>query len=774
MGTTSTGESRQKIGFWIRWLDASKKAAKRHSDDSKAAYKEYEFGAADPNEIKTSRGYPLYWAACQTLEPAYYSKTPKVVSTRKYGIENPEALTMSLIAERLGQFLLDNGHFDDGMVAARADFINAAKATVNVIYTAEMEPQRVPLMVAETGGYYETSPDQMYDGEVKQDDEGYYYEKNIAREESQRIFLAPCPFDEVLHTPEAKTNAEITEIAYKFSIDKETAEAKFNPDGTKALPYKKSKIYSSESDDSEDDAIETPGEVLEGWEIYCSHSKAVYWVCEDYKSDFVHQEPDPYGLRKFFPSPGFILQNKPRKSMYPTPTYVYLEGTCNQLHKLYDRIFSLIESIRRRAIVLGASPELITALNSLGGQEFISTGEVQDILDKGGIANMIQFVPVKELVDALAEATQLEEHFKNNFYEWFGVPDILRGVSDPTETAAAQGIKSDAAHDRFKYNKKQMVDLGRDAAEMMLDLALKVFSDNKIAQICGYQFLEPEHHVRFLPCLYKLKNDEERIVSIDFETDSTSFRDEARELQRQSQLSQVVIQGLATIGGMQNLEFASVALQSLLSLVAANGGSKEYEEPIKKAVSELVEKRKQPQPPPPDVEMLKVQVAQQKTQGELQIRAQEMQLEASQNQLEAQIAARELAQKDFELQLSAIKTQSEAQINQFTAQTTAALDKALLTIEQQRVQIESFKAQVQAQETLLEEVRLRQEADAAAFAQIKGEAEGSAPKAPSTPPVTLNLVTGDAAAQLGPKRRVITPIRNEMGDIVQAHIEDMI
>lgn len=790
MAKVQTENKRAKIGFWLKWLKSAKKAAKPHWKHTEAAYKEYELAQSSDDGANNLRGYPLYWAACQTLEPAYYSLTPKIISKRKYGIENDLALTMALIAERLGQFLVDNGNFDEAMCAARADFIHAAKATTQVVYTAEMEPSRQPLQVLEQNGeasYYETDPESLYNGEVLKDDAGFYYEKKVAREESQRIFLAPACYDEILHTPTAKTNAEITEIAYKFRLDKETAEKKFNPEGDKTLPYSsKNTDEGSGSDDDLDCLIEE----LEGWECYCLESKTVYWVCEKYTDGFLHKESDPYGLRKFYPSPGFILSNKKRKSLYTTPTYVYLEATSNQLHSLYERIFSLIDSVRRRALVFNASPELIQALNSLSGQEFIQAGEITDILEKGGIQNLVQYVPVKELVDCLAETVQLEGHFKNNFYEWFGVPDILRGISDPSETAAAQGIKSDAAHDRFKYNKKQMVDLARDSAEMLLDLGLRVLSDQKIAQICGYEYLPSgtpavvdqqtgqliappklNHKERFFDALAKLKNDEERLVTIDFETNSTSFRDEAKEQQKQSMLADVVLRGLSTIGGMDNLEFASVALQALLALVAAHGGSKEYEDPIKKAVSELVEKRKQPQPPPPDIEMLKVRVAQMEAQSDAQLKAQELALEGQRNQMEAQIAARELSQQDYKLQLDALKTQSETKVKEMSAMFTAQIDRALLGLEQQRVQIESFKAQIQAQESLLEEVRLRQEADAKVFEQAGANAPNPPSPSPVTPPISINLGPSENTM---PRRRVVTPIRDENGNITQAHIEDLV
>jgi len=743
-------DKRSKIGYWLKWIKTSQKAAKRHRQDTDCAYEEYEYShtrsAGEDDSYDSKKGYPIYKFACDILDPAYYAQTPKVIARRRYGIEDNVALTMALIAERLGQFVVDNGHFDEAMQAAKLDFIHASKTTTQVIYATDTENYRIPLAKSlDLDDTYYTDDGELYEGEVQEEEGRYFGESKRAKEGTQRIYLAPVCYDEVLHTPEAKTNAEITEIAYKFCIPKSEAEELFNPDGKKSLPYKSRRDSKDGSSTLQDeDRVETSEKFLEGWECYCKHSKTRYWVCPDYPEDFLDKSPDDTQIRGFFPSPKFILSNRHRKSLYPTPIYVYLEGTISQLNVLYARIFTLIDSIRRRALVSGASQELINALNNLEGAEFIAIGDMTEILQKGGLENLIQWIPVQELVESLREALQLEEHFKNTFYEWFGVPDILRGQSHPEETAEAQGIKSDAAHDRFKYNKKLMTDLARDSAEMMLDLALEVFSAEKIAQICGYEFLEsgrpaeppseqnpqgspakPGHKDRFFDALNRLKSDRDRLITIDFETDSTSFRDERRDMERQKLISQTAVQGLSMIGGIQNPEFAGIALKLLLSTLESMGGTSQTQDMIEQAVSDLEKARSMPAPPPPDYEGMKLELkgheltlkAQQSEQKQAHAQA-KTQLEAFQAQLTARSEEYKNSIKAFEAEARAAKAQSDIMVSQSTARHDQAMDKALLLIEQQRVELERLKAEVNAQESMMEEQRL-------AIETIQGLGSGS-------------------------------------------------
>ena len=804
--------SREDVRFWHKWIPAAKKAAEVQWADAEAAYKEYERlgredGVGDKN---VRRGYPIYTTSCKTLEAAYYSQTPKVRSKRLYGIEDELALTMSLIVDRAGEYLIKNGGFDDAMVAARGDYIHAGSATTQVVYTTETEPVRVPLSKVEvpdeeiTDGakvkseaQYAEEDGNIYEGEVFEDEGGYFYNGVKAKEETQKIMLMPCLYDERLFTPTAKTQAEITEWAYKFCLSYDEAEEKFNrnEDGTskgRMLPYtslKDSEDKTSEYQDNENGAV-TYEKVLEGWECYCFHTKKVYWVSEKFKENFLAIEKDPYGLRGFIPSPRLALSNKHRKNLFCTPGYVYLEATINQLHLLYFRIFRLIDGIRRRALVWGGSPELIAALNDLEGEDYLTASSINEILEKGGIENLIVFVPVKELVDALSECMKIEEHFKQNFYEWFRLPDILRGVSDAQETLGAQEIKTDAATDGFRYDKKQIINLARDSAEIMLDMALGVWSDEKFAKVCGYEYLEPGdpgtpptppgpptpenpegapgdpgspptrgHKERFFEALTKLRNDEERIVRIDFETDSSSFRDEAREITKHQMIADTTIKGLEAISRIAEPKQMHIAMKMLLGTLNSMGGSTQTEDLLKSVEADLkAEMEAPPEPPPPDYEAMKLQV---QTQS-LQIKSQEVNIKAAMAQREADrkdfetrlIAAQQTFEQNlkvaeenrasggqlFDQQLAAAKQASDQQLKKFQA----ALDQALVAIEQQKVQIEAYQAKAQVEESLMEEVRLAKEAATESVAKVldfyqtqQALTQAPEPSKPSKPPTPV-------------------------------------
>lgn len=699
--------------YWFRWLRSAEKASKTHREDAAKAWAEYENQkvrlVGDKYDKSTERVYPIYWVSSKTIEPAYYSRTPKPVVIKEFDVDDAVANTMSYIDLHLAKYLLRVSNFDAVMSAAVQDFIHADKATTQIVYDTDSDEQeeRIPLTPGAENQYL-NAQGQPVEGEVLKDEQGYFQVSSKVTPKNQKIYLAPIPYDEILHTPEAKTQEEIKDIAYKFCMTQEEAEERFKrEDGSlPTITWKEGRSPEAERSDIKDN--QPLGKYLEGWEIYCKEERKVYWISEQCKTEFLDKKDDPYGFRNFFPSPPFIIGSKPSKSLYPTPVYIQLAPTLMQLHEIYGKVFSLIQGIRRRAIVDGASPELIQALNDLSDQEFVAATNLNKIVEKGGIQNMVFYVPVQELVSAIGELQALEDTFKNLVYEWFGVPDIIRGVGDPVETAAAQEIKQNAAHDRFKYAKKQVRQLARDSLEMMVDLALQVFDDEKIARTCGIQY-KPEHQQNFAQALQALRSDEERFIRIDLETDSLSYSDEQLSQQERLQVAQTVNNGLKEIAAISqtNPEYVPTALRTLLLVVEGMNGGIEFSNGVRQAVQQLVDKANAPQeqgPPPPDYEMIKLQLQEKEImlkESQIGIERQRFKIEVQnlsvKNDLEMQKIALENKKQDIEYEIKSLTTQLKAM-------ETAANAENKKSEQEIKAVKESFSQQLQAAYLKLDEV----------------------------------------------------------------------
>ena len=735
-------EKTKTCDYWLRWVRACKKAASRHWQDSLEAWREYEKDVNDniTNQYRSSRDqinvYPVYNSICQSLFPAHFARPPVLTTERLFSINDDVANTGCLILERLGKHLMLTSNFTEVMNYSVANFFHSAKATNQVIYEAEIVKgkKRVQAYPAGDGTAYVDETGAPITGEIKQDEQGIFSEIEIdqADEDSQRIKLAPVPYDEVLHTPNANTNEDIKEIAFYFTCTKEEAEKKFSPEVLSVIQWKKGAAKSSDTDALDNSEMQdSPDYYMDGWEIYCKETEYVYWVSEMYPHGFLKDpEKDPYGFQDFFPCPPFIIQNKPRKNLYPRPMYVFLRPSLMQLHLMYDRVFGLIDSVRRRAIVDGED-DVISALNA-GDQEFVSAKSLKNIIEKGGLDSMIWYIPVQELVNAISELNALEDRFTANVEKWAGLPDILQGQSDPIEALGTQEIKASAAHDRFKINKYQVQKLARDSIELMIDLALKVFSDEKIARITGLQYMSPEDQQRFLPALQMLRNDEERVIRIDIETDSLVFVDQGLKAQRRNVAIQSALNGLEKVVAMSqtNPALASVAMKAVLLSLEGLEDGKQYQDQIKAIGLELEQAAANPPPqppPPPDYEAEKLalqhqqlQLDAQKTQADEQRKNVELQqtqealqfnqsLEQQRLALEARKIELEAEYKSLSLQLAGAETASTARLSKTDQELKTLKQTADTSLEQQRLELDKVTKGLEIKEKFLEEQRLKLE-----------------------------------------------------------------
>lgn len=753
--TTEEQHECDSRSYWEKWIKAAKKGADKHWQDAKAAWREYkneERRAEGANAVDNQAPlcYPIYWSSCKTLEPAYYCRTPKITTRRKFGIGDNISVLASTLYERRANYLTESSDFDVVLMDAVKDLIHADKTTTQVIYEADLvdvEDNQPLSMLPPPEAPQEASEDMLmirdpnpepqyllpdgtvHEGEVKQNPDGSYFAPGVKQvAQNQRVYLAPVCFDEVIHTPEAKNQSEIKDIAFYFCMSKYDALRRFSGISADQITWKK------KTEQDKEVSLSMPGDYLEGWEIYCSRTKKTYWYSEQYQVDFLDQKPDQYKLKKFFPCPPFIINSKPNKSMYPTPAFQQLAPAITQLHSLYQKVFNLITAIRRRALVDDSEPALLNALNDLDSNEYIGCKNLASILEKGGIANMVLFIPVQELVQALGEIQDIKNEFKNDFNEFFGVPDILRGVSDPIETAEAQGIKTSAAHDRFKFVKKQVGQLARDSIEMMVDLATELFEPQTLADIDGMMFLTQEQQALYPEACALLKNDDQRLIRLEIDTDSMAFIDQGMRAQQMNAVAQTVINGLKESANMLQIdpEFAKAAMQTVLATLENLELGKDFVDTVKGAVNTLMQSKMtaQPPPPPPDYEGLKVKLADQQQQIDASLKSRE--LDQRQTQMDRDEMDREFQRQVEEIRLGfeARNTALEEKLEQFNE-----------IIQTQTNSIEAFKAQMNAAESAAEERRLAQEAEMQALKETTIPAEpvpAPPPVIVQAPPVTIH------------------------------------
>lgn len=699
-----TKKGKPNIQFWISQLEAAKAAKKRWEESSKRAWDEYLGGKADrlpirdqDNKTPPSR-YPIFWSSIKTIQPMLYSQTPKEDIEKVFDdLEDNIARLGSLSLERLSKYLKRMAPFDRVQYATRDDFIMTGKTTNRVCFdsnikqepkkkyyvqTQAMGPDGVPMPV-----WVDSEGTPMpQDAPIGQDETGVYIEIMEESIDYTKVELLPVNYQDYLHTPNARHWEEIDWIAFKSLMDKDECIDTFGKEQAEKIKYL---TYSrqEEKDGSPEEKGSLPIQFACIWEIWNRKKKEVYWMADGYTEDFLtplnYEGGDPYELCGFFPCPPFMLGTTGPDHLYPVPDFVQLEPIILQLHGMAQRLRRLVRAVRRRGVYDESVEELKRLEDETDEAEFLGVANFKELIGDGGLEAIVKYFPVETIVQATEQMAQIIALYEEKFNELYGIPDILRGASDPTETAAAQQLKGHFLSVRASMIQKEFQRLVRDDLELMCDLALKKFPEEKLIQIMGVRRWSPEDQQYWPQVLLLLRDDQERKIRINIETDSTITMNQQAEMAQRNELAQSFFQGLSAVAqvSQNSPEAVPAAFQVLLLAIQGLPKGKEVEQTLRQTAMQMM----QPKEQQPDPAMMKaqadVQANQQKLQAQLQFEEQKMMMQAQIDErretLEAIRAEKEFMQK---MQLEEFDARHQWKLKELEAE--LALMKAQIGMEQ--------------------------------------------------------------------------------------------
>lgn len=129
-------------------------------------------------------------------------------------------------------------------------------------------------------------------------------------------------------------------------------------------------------------------------------------------------------------------------------------------------------------------------------------------------------------MNALQVLYQARDRVKADSYEISGISDLVRGATDPRETATAQERKAQYANLRLKKKQQNVQRFVRDVVAIMGEIIAEQFSPETLYKMTGTDFLPDEMKSRFEEAVELLRDDAMRTYRIDIETDSTIAVDE--------------------------------------------------------------------------------------------------------------------------------------------------------------------------------------------------------------------------------------------------------
>ena len=446
---------------WLLELSLADKEEKEWRKTAERIEKRYRGDGRPTVDGKTTsrNEFNILWSNTETLSPALYNSTPTPDVRRRFRDKDPVGKAAAELLERSLDYAIDAYDFDDIMQDAIHDTLIVGRAVARVRYMPSFKTESMATV----------------DGS---DEDGSYEAL-----ETEQVICELVPWADFRHGP-GKRWRNVSWIAFKSRLDRNELIEKFGPIGkTIELEDVDMGDEHKDVDDQERDVFKR----LPVWEIWDKDKREVVFIAESYKDKPLKVEPDPMGLDGFFPIPRPMYSIRSTKNLIPIPEYTLYEDQARELDRLSARIVRLIAAIKFRGIYDATIGEL---KDLLGEDEtvFRPAQNVTALIERGGLEKAIWTMPIETAANVLAALYQSRNETKQTIYEITGISDILRGSTDPNETATAQGIKNQWGALRLQRRQAEVQRFARDVLRLKAEIIAEKFQPETVLEMANLKF----------------------------------------------------------------------------------------------------------------------------------------------------------------------------------------------------------------------------------------------------------------------------------------------
>lgn len=615
------------------WIERSKKIVRRYKDERKA------------NDQKNR--FNILWSNVQTLSPALFAKNPKVNVERRYQTDDDVGRFASLVLERATQYFVDDKYFDC-IKEIVLDRLLPGRGTAWVRYVPQFSE-------VEEGATPDLYSEEVIFDYVNWQDWG-------------------CNW--------ARTWEEVDLVWRKVYMDRPALKKRF-PTKYKLIPLDHS------PEKLNDEKIPEESKKATIYEMWDKKNKKSIWVHKDVPTP-LEELDDPLKLKEFFPCPRPLFATLANDSIIPVPDYAEYQSQADEIDSITARIALLTKAVKVAGVYAGDAEGVQRILAEGLENTLVPVDNWAMFAERGGLKGIIDYLPLKDIVEAIAALYKIRAEVKTDLYEISGLSDIIRGQGDPNETATGVQTKGQFATLRLSAMQGDVARFNRDMVQIAAEIISEHFDPETIIQLSGVKLLHgPEKKIlgqmqqqqpglpppQLPPELQKLssdpekmaeamdnptweevfellKNDTMRCFRIDIEVDSTIKMDQDQERQDRMEFLQAAggfIQQAATV---TQPELQPLLTEMLMFGVRGFHVGRELESAFKVAQKKIEKASENPQPKP-DPQM---QIEQMKIQAQHQMSQQQIQHEQALAERQAGI---EQVKAQYDQQTEALKASNE-------------------------------------------------------------------------------------------------------------------
>lgn len=449
----------------IHFHDRGEKIVKRYLDERQ-----------QEGAMSGATKFNILWSNTETLVPACYAKTPIPIVERRNKDKDAFARNASEILERSLTYFMDCGGFSSIMEQCVIDKLLPGRGVSWIRYVPKFRPLQMEGNQDEAQGLPKAAPSAGEESNA------------LAGEESdqlEEVYDEEVAFDYV-HWKDfghniCRTWDEVWLTWRRVYLTRKELVKRFGADKGKLIPLD----YEPEKEGSKDSTVTSKACIYEMWD---KRAGQTVWLSKSYK-DIIDTKEDPLQLPGFFPHPRPMFATLANKSMLPVPYYAEYQDQARELDNLTMRIAAITKSLKVTGIYDVSAEGLQRMLNEGTENTLIPVERFAGMKDKGGLTGSFELWPLDQIADTLMKLYQARDQVKQDLYEVSGMPDIIRGSSDPTETATAQTIKGQFGSMRLRKMQDDVQRYCRDVLVLAGSVIAKQFSWTTLRDVSGVKLL---------------------------------------------------------------------------------------------------------------------------------------------------------------------------------------------------------------------------------------------------------------------------------------------
>lgn len=461
--------------FWQSELTAAGKREKTWRDRAKRVIDRYrdERDKHQSSERRTN----ILWSNTEILKAVLFQDIGNPDVRRRFpkkGKDEKAARTTALVIERALSFTTDDYDVKAQIECVVEDHLLAGRGQAWLVYDAELIEGNPDLKDDDDGS--ETKAVKVASG-PNDDDEP---EPIDIADQSVRIEHV---YWEDYRTSAGRKENDIWWKARKHLYTRKELKLYFPEHGAfvplDAEPTDTPKKTHVDSEESDKRAVV--------WEIWDKSERERIYVSEGY--DYIlKKDDDPYKLRQFFPCPPSLYGVKTTSSLVPIPEYTLYQDQCEELDTITTRLNRLIDALKRRGVYdssLEGADNQLSQLAYAEDNQFLPFKGFSGLMEKGGLKAAFQTEDLSPIIEAVSGLYQQRAQLMQTIYEVTGISDVLRGSSNPNDTATAQRIKGQFGSLRITTRQAKVQEFVRACYRLKAEIVSEHYTREKLQDMTG-------------------------------------------------------------------------------------------------------------------------------------------------------------------------------------------------------------------------------------------------------------------------------------------------